>query len=95
MQSGLLENVQMFAPVAASLMIFAALFLLWRKSGSVWLVVAIMAELISLAFLVVVKLAPATAQTIPVFFPIWMFSALAMAIALLAYAIETTQRPAA
>lgn len=79
--------------MAASSMIFAALFLLWRKSGSVWLIVAIVAELFSLTFLLVLKLAPALAQSMPIFFPIWTLSALAMAIALLAYAIETTHRP--
>ncbi|MEO7064344.1 MAG: hypothetical protein ABI082_11320 [Dokdonella sp.] len=74
-------------------MILSALFLLWRKSGSVWLIVAIAAELFGITFLGILKIAPSVAQSIPIFFPMWTLSALAMAIALFAYAIEITQRP--
>ena len=93
MQGDLVGSLQTFAPMAASSMIFAALILLWRSSRSIWLVVAMVAELVSLTFLFILKLVPALAQNIPIFFPVWTLSSLAMAIALLAYAIESTQRP--
>ncbi len=41
MQGGIFSMLQSLAPLAASVMIVAALAILWRSSRSVWLIVAI------------------------------------------------------
>ena len=93
MQGGLTEILQMLAPILASLMMFAALYLLWSKSKSIWLIVAMVAELSGLAFMVALRIAPSLFQSTPFFFAIWSMTGFVMALALLAYAIEVSQRP--
>ena len=95
MQGDLIGILQSLAPMFASLMMFAAFFLLWSKSRSIWLVVAMLAVLIGFAFMVIMRVAPGLAQSTPIFFPIWTLSGFVMAMALLAYAIEVSQRPTA
>ena len=95
MQGGLIQILQSLAPVIASLMMFVAFFLLWSKSRSVWLMVAMVAELIGFSCMVLLKVAPGVLQGTPAFFWIWTLSAFVMALALLAYAIEVWQRPSA
>jgi hypothetical protein len=92
MQGGLMQGLQALAPTAASLLVLAALFLLWRAHRSVWLVVAIAAELVGLLFRGVLFALPDLARTTPLFFAVWTLSALAFAIALLGYAIDITSR---
>jgi hypothetical protein len=75
-------------------MIAAALVMLWRKSRSVWLVVALVAELVSLAFRGVIAFAPGLAQDAPFFFTAWLLCSLVFAAGLLGYAIESTQKSA-
>ena len=95
MQGDLIGILQSLAPMFASLMMFAAFFLLWSKSRSIWLAVAMLAVLIGFAFMVIMRVAPGLAQSTPIFFPIWTLSGFVMAMALLAYAIEVSQRPTA
>lgn len=95
MQGDLIGILQSLAPILASLMMFAAFFLLWSKSRSAWLIVAMLAVLTGFAFMVIMRIAPGLAQSMPIFFPIWTLSGFVMAMALLAYSIEVSQRPSA
>jgi hypothetical protein len=86
------QTIQSFASLASSLMILAALFVLLRQRQSVWLIVAIVAELAGLAFRGVLAMSPDIARTMPMLFSVWTLCALVFAGGLLAYAIETTQK---
>ena len=92
MQSGLFSVLQTLAPIASSLMIVAALAMLWRRSRSVWLIVALAAELAGLLFRSVVAVAPGITQSTPMFFTIWTLCYLVFAAGLLGYALEVNQR---
>ena len=94
MDGGLNALLQSIGPLLATLMVAAALILLWRKSRSVWLIVSLVAELVSLAFRGALALAPGVAQSAPFFFTAWLLCSLVFAAGLLGYAIESTQKPA-
>lgn len=95
MQGGLIETLQMLAPMVASLMMFAVFFLLWSKSRSVWLMLAMLADMIGFAFMAILRVAPGLAQSTPIFFPLWTLSGFVVALGLLAYAIEASRQPSA
>jgi hypothetical protein len=65
---------------------------LWRRDRSVWLIVAIAAELAGLVFRAALFVLPDVARTMPLFFTVWTLSSLVFAAGLLGYAIETTQK---
>jgi len=92
MQGGLMQGLQSLAPIVMALMVLAALALLWRRDRSVWLIVAIVAELAGLVFRGVLVVAPDFLRTAPMFYALWTLSSLVFAAALLGYAIEATQR---
>lgn len=94
MDSGFNALLQAIGPLLATLMIAAALILLWRRSRSLWLIVALVAELVSLGFRGVIALAPELAQSAPFFFSVWLLCSIAFAAGLLGYAIESTQKSA-
>jgi hypothetical protein len=94
MDGGLNALLQTIGPLAATLMIAAALIMLWRQSRSVWLIVSLVAELVSLVFRGVIAVAPEFARTAPFFFTVWLLCSLIFAAGLLGYAIETTQKAA-
>ena len=92
MDGGLNSILQSLGPLLATLMIAAALIMLWRRSRSVWLIVSLVAELVSLAFRGVIAVAPELARNAPFFFTAWLLCSLIFAAGLLGYAIETTQK---
>ena len=92
MQSGLFSLMQTLAPIASSLMIIAALAMLWRRSRSVWLIVALAAELAGLLFRSAIVIAPGIGQNAPMFFTIWTLCYLVLGAGLLGYALEVNQR---
>jgi uncharacterized membrane protein YoaK (UPF0700 family) len=94
MDGGLNSVLQSIGPLLATLMIAAALIMLWRQSRSIWLIVALVAELVSLVFRGVIAIAPDFARSAPLFFTVWLLCSLIFAAGLLGYAIETTQKPA-
>ena len=94
MDGGLNSLLQSIGPLLATLMIAAALIMLWRQSRSVWLIVSLVAELVSLAFRGVIAIAPEFAQSAPFFFTAWLLCSLIFAAGILGYAIETTQKSA-
>jgi hypothetical protein len=94
MDAGLNALLQSIGPLFATLMIAAALILLWRRSRSVWLIVSLVAELVSLAFRGVIAISPEFARGAPFFFTAWLLCSLVFAAGLLGYAIESTQKSA-
>ena len=85
--------LQSLGPLLASLMVLAALAILWRRSRSVWLIVALVAEIAALAFRSVVIAFPDLTHGAPLFFALWMLCSLVFAAGLLGYALEMNQRP--
>ena len=92
MDGGLNTLLQSIGPLLATLMIAAALIILWRRSRSVWLIVALVSELVNLGFRGVIAIAPELARSSPFFFSIWLLCSIASAAGLLGYAIESTQK---
>ncbi|HEY6985063.1 MAG TPA: hypothetical protein VH375_03195 [Rhodanobacteraceae bacterium] len=92
MQSGIFSLLQTIAPIASSLIIVAALVMLWRKSRSVWLIVALASELAGLVFRCAIAVMPGLVQSAPMFFTIWTLCYLVFAVGLLGYALEVNQR---
>jgi len=91
-QNGLFSGLQSLAPILISVIVLAALAILWHKDRSVWLIVAIVAEVTGLVFRGVYCWSPDVAQRMPVFFSLWTLSALVFAAGLLGYALEMNQR---
>jgi hypothetical protein len=92
MPGGLIQGLQSLAPSVAAVMVLLALGVLWRVDRSVWLIVAIVAEVAGLLFRGALFLAPGLAQSTPIFFAVWTLSSLVFATGLLAYALETSKR---
>jgi hypothetical protein len=84
--------LQQIAPVIISLIIIAALALLWRTSKSIWLLVAIVAELAGLVFRAAFSFAPDLTHSMPMLLSLWSIAALVFAVGLLGYAIEQGQK---
>jgi hypothetical protein len=80
--------LQQAAPVIISLIILAALALLWRTSRSIWLIVAVIGEIVGLVFRFVVSFSPELARSMPMLFTLWSLSAFVFAIGLFGYALE-------
>ncbi|MGH8173527.1 MAG: hypothetical protein ACREPX_10280 [Rhodanobacteraceae bacterium] len=95
MSGGLMQLLQSLAPIAMVLMILVALLLLWRIDRSVWLIVAMIAEIVGLLFHGVLFFTPTFAQSTPAFFAVWTLASLVFAGSLLGYAIERTQQHSA
>ena len=86
------SELKEIAPIVISLIVIAALALLWRGSKSIWLLVAIVAELAGLVFRAAFSYAPAATRSMPMLFTLWSLSALVFAVGLLGYAIEQSQK---
>ena len=86
-------TVQAMAGVLSGILMVVALFLLWSKSQSMWLLLALLGEGVSL----LLRLAVAVAQTalyaaIPMMPLIWSITGLLVAAGLLGYALEVANR---
>jgi hypothetical protein len=92
MHDSFIDTLQQLVPVAGSLMVLAALVVLWRRDRSPWLAVAIATELAGLVFRGLLTIAPERARDTPLFFAVWTLTALVFGGALLGYALETTRR---
>jgi hypothetical protein len=84
--------LQQAAPTVISLIIIAALALLWRTSRSIWLIVAVIGELVGLVFRFAVSFSPELMRSMPMFFTLWSLSAFVFAVGLFGYAIEQSQK---
>jgi hypothetical protein len=83
---------QTIIPIATTAMIAAALVILWRRTRSVWLLVALGAELGGVVMRLVMATAYETVRSLPFFFPVWALCSVIFAASLLGYAIESTQK---
>jgi hypothetical protein len=92
MQGGILSMFQAAGPFLVSLMVLAAITMLWLRHHSVWLIVAIAGEAAGLAFHALITVAPELVRTTPLFFSLWTLAALVFGVGFLGYAIETSQR---
>jgi len=78
----------------AALMTIAAFFLLWWKSKSTWLLVALLAEGISFLLRGAFAIIPTQLSGTPQIFVIWGVCGFVVALCLLGYAVtETTRQP--
>jgi hypothetical protein len=84
--------LQQAAPTVISLIIIAALALLWRTSRSIWLIVAVIGELVGLVFRFAVSFSPELTRSMPMFFTLWSLSAFVFAVGLFGYALEQSQK---
>jgi len=84
--------LQQAAPTVIALIVIAALALLWRSSRSIWLTVAIVAELAGLVFRFAVAFMPDVTRSMPIFFTLWTLSAFVFAVGLFGYALEQSQK---
>ena len=87
-----MQILQLSASVLSGLLVLAALFLLWWKSHSPWLLVAIMAAGISLLFRLAFAVAPAALNSTPLLLLVWPLTGLVMAGGLLGYAVVESGR---
>ena len=84
--------VQSMASVLSGVLILVALFLLWSKSQSTWLLLALLGEGVSVLLRFAVSVAPAVLGAIPMMPLIWSITALVVAAGLLGYALEVANR---
>ncbi|HEU4662842.1 MAG TPA: hypothetical protein VFS55_02295 [Dokdonella sp.] len=82
------QALQSLFSVVIAAMVLAALGLLWRRDRSVWLVVALGAEGVGLAFRLALVALPDLVRSAPLMFSAWTLSGLVFAVGLLGYAIE-------
>jgi hypothetical protein len=84
--------LQSVVSLLSGLMMLAALFLLWWKTKSPWLLGAFVAEGIGFALHLVVAVVPAVMSSVPMLSIVWALVYLAMAGCLLAYALTETMQ---
>jgi hypothetical protein len=84
--------LQQVAPTVISLIVLAALALLWRSSRSIWLVVAVIGEIVGLVFRFAVSFSPEITRSWPMLFTLWSLSAFVFAVGLFGYALEQSQK---
>ena len=90
--NALSPGLQSLFSLVVGLMVVTALVLLWRRDRTPWLLVALVGESLGLAFRVALTALPDLVRAVPMLFSLWTLTALAFAIGLLGYAIDTTAR---
>jgi len=88
MDQHVMITVQAMASVLSGVLVLAALFLLWSKSQSSWLLLALLGEGVSLLLRLAVAVAPAVLGAIPMMPLVWSVAALLVAAGLLGFALE-------
>ena len=92
MDQRLMQILQVSAGVLAGLIMLAALLLLWWRSHSPWLLLAVTAEGVSLLFRLAFAVAASAITATPILPLIWAMTALLMAAGLLGYAVDASNR---
>jgi hypothetical protein len=87
-----MQILQVAGSVLSGVIVLAALILLWLKSQSPWLLVAVMAEGISLLFRLAYSVAAAVFATTPMIVLVWPITGLLVAAGLLGYAVAESNR---
>ncbi len=80
------------ASVLSGAMIIAALLLLWRKSNSEWLLLALVAESGSVLCRIALFVVPTVLNTKPILLLIWPVTGVLLAVGLLGYAVVESNR---
>jgi len=94
MDQHLMQILQAASGVLGGLIMLAAFVLLWWKSHSPWLLLAVAGEGISLLFRLAFSVAAASMTAIPFLLMFWSLTGLLTAAGLLGYAIdESNKRP--
>lgn len=92
MDQHMMFTVQAMASVLSGVLVIVALFLLWSKSQSTWLLLALLGEGVSLLLRFAVAVAPAILGSIPMMPLIWSITGLLVAAGLLGFALEISNR---
>jgi hypothetical protein len=87
-----MQILQVTGSVLSGVLVLAALILLWLKSQSPWLLIAVMAEGISLLFRLAYSVAAAVFATTPMILLVWPITGLLVAAGLLGYAVAESNR---
>jgi hypothetical protein len=93
MDQHVMQVVQAAASVLSGVLVFAALYLLWWKSYSPWLLIALLGSGISLLFRIAFAVAPGTLGATPILVLVWPVTGLMVATGLLGYAVVEANRP--
>jgi hypothetical protein len=94
MDQHVVQVVQMAASVLSGVIVFAALLLLWWKSYSQWLLMALLGAGVSLLFRLAFAVAPGALNANPMMLLVWPFTGLLVAAGLLGYAVVESNRRA-
>jgi hypothetical protein len=92
MDQHVMFTVQAMTSVLSGALVLAALFLLWSKSQSSWLLLALLGEGVSLLLRLAVAVAPTVLGGIPMMPLIWSIAALLVAAGLFGFALEVSNR---
>ena len=78
--------------VLIAVLLLVAMFMLWDKDRSPWLVLAIAAEIVSLGLHALLLLMPDAMRTTTVLFTVWPLAGILFAVGLFGYALERRKR---
>jgi len=78
--------------IAIAVLVLIAMFVLWDKDRSPWLILAIAAEIASLCLHALLMIVPDAIGTMKIVFLLWPLAGLLFAGGLLGYAIERHKR---
>lgn len=95
MDQHVMQVLQLSASVLSGVLVFAALYLLWWRSYSPWLLIALLGSGISLLFRLAFAVAPGALGASPILVLIWPLTGLMAATGLLGYAVTEANRPSA
>ena len=84
--------LQAVASVFGGILILVALFVLWNKSQSPWLLLALVGEGVSVLFRLAFSVAPTVLGAIPMIPLVWSITGLLVAAGLLGYALDESKR---
>ncbi|HTA65965.1 MAG TPA: hypothetical protein VK753_10715 [Xanthomonadaceae bacterium] len=92
MDAHLMLLVQSAASLFAGIIMIAGLFVLWSKTPSGWLLLALAAEGISMVFRLAYAVVPSMLVGIPAFTMVWSATGLMVAAGVMGYALEQPGR---
>ncbi|HEY2345093.1 MAG TPA: hypothetical protein VGH80_04335 [Xanthomonadaceae bacterium] len=94
MDAHLMQVMQAATGLVGGLMMIVALFVLWNRSPSGWLLLALAGEGVSLLFRLAFSVVPGMLAGVPAILMVWQACALMVAAGLLGYALEAPAKRA-
>ena len=94
MDAHLMQLVQATASLFAGILMIAGLFVLWSKTPSAWLLLALAGEGISMLFRLVYAVVPSMLAGMPAITLVWVATGLMVAAGVMGYALEQPGRRA-